>query len=218
MLRFRKIFVMGFFFASFAIPNATLAWSDKIIVKEHDIITNKIELPTGLTFELSKDFLVTDDIVTNLIQHYQEGDAKYFFARIGLGLFTFASLKFEALDSKIVQENLVDLDNEQLENYFQALKDEYMKNYSAQENFTLSDFSGEKIEKSNKVFLLNSHILETDNQKLSPIDDGVRREIILNYAYYDYPNGFSMTVRGISNAKATLKSHAERIIDSLVFP
>ena len=57
---------MLFFIASFAIPSAAVAWSDKIIVKEHDIITNEIKLPTGLTFKIHKDFLVADDLVTNL--------------------------------------------------------------------------------------------------------------------------------------------------------
>ena len=209
---------MGFFFASFAIPNATLAWSDKIIVKEHDIITNKIELPTGLTFELSKDFLVADDLVTNLREKYQEGNEKYFFAKIELGLFTFASIKFERLDNLVKQENLIDFEGEQLKNYFNAVENVYLESLSGKDKFVFSNFIGEKKKFKDKIYLVSSYSLETDYTKVENLDFGLVEEVVIDYAYYDYPNGFVMTIRGVSDAKETLKFHAESIIDSLVFP
>ena len=118
MNKLKLIFTICFGILSFAVPNASFAWSDKIIVTEHDLITNKVELASGLTFTISKDFLVQDDLITNLMGQYQEGNAKYFFANISLGSLTFASVKFDTLDYKIKQENLVDLADEQLEAYF----------------------------------------------------------------------------------------------------
>ena len=218
MNQLKLIFTICFRILSFAVANASFAWSDKIIVTEHDLITNKVELASGLTFIISKDFLVEDDLITNLIGQYQEGNAKYFFANISLGSFTFASVKFDTLDAKIKQENLVDLADEQLEEYFGNEKKSFMEHYSSIKQQTFSDYSWELKEFSDKIYLVSSYTVETDNTEADYFNDGIVEEVISHYAYYDYPNGFSLSIRGVSDANETLKSHAERIIKSIIYP
>ena len=218
MNKLKLIFTICFGILSFAVPNASFAWSDKIIVTEHDSISNKVELASGLTFTISKDFLVKDDLITNLIRQYQEGNAKYFFANISLGSLTFASVKFDTLDAKIKQENLVDLANEQLEAYFVNEKKSFMEHYSSIQQQTLSNYSGELKEFSNKIYLVTSYTVETDNTEADYFIDEIVEEVILNYAYYDYPNGFAMSIRGVSDANKTLKFYAESIIKSIIYP
>ena len=93
-----------------------------------------------------------------------------------------------------------------------------MEHYSSIKQQTFSDYSWELKEFSDKIYLVSSYTVETDNTEADYFNDGIVEEVISIYAYYDYPNGFSLSIRGVSDANETLKSHAERIIKSIIYP